>query len=253
MVPRSIGRAVVFNRLPHRGKQILRFGEHVQSLVADHVDLIIVIPQQAQPLTEPVAKAYDAGIPVIALDRPLIGDKYTCFIHADDTRIGKAAGQWLVEKLGGKGQVVELMGPLDSTPSLDRQRGFAAAIKDYPDVDVVFKADMKWEQSTAEREMATALERSSNIAAVYAHNDAGAYGAYLAAKAAGRGRRAGAAAPPGRPTGGLSAGETASGKRRRAGPPGCRGRGLGCPRRGPGSPGRGPRCPGRGLRGRCAR
>ncbi|HVV71179.1 MAG TPA: substrate-binding domain-containing protein, partial [Verrucomicrobiae bacterium] len=57
---------------------------HVEEFVSAGVDLIIISPKEAQPLTAPVAKAMDAGIPVIVLDRRLIGDKYTCFIGADN-------------------------------------------------------------------------------------------------------------------------------------------------------------------------
>ncbi len=44
-------------------------------------------------------------MPVIVLDRAVLGDRYTSFIGADNKKIGKAAGQWLVKKLGGKGKV----------------------------------------------------------------------------------------------------------------------------------------------------
>ena len=100
---------------------------HVEEFVSAGVDLIIISPKEAQPLTEPVAKAYQAGIPVIVLDRAVIADQYTCFIGADNKKIGKAAGEWLVEKLGGKGMIVELKGLMTSTPGQDRHSGFREA------------------------------------------------------------------------------------------------------------------------------
>ena len=51
---------------------------------------------------------------------------------------------------------------------------------------MIFDADMKWLEGNARKEMESALARFNNINAVYAHNDPGAHGAYLAAKAAGR-------------------------------------------------------------------
>ena len=158
---------------------------HVEEFVSAGVDLIIISPKEAAPLTEPVAKAMDAGIPVIVLDRRLIGDKYTSFIGADNKRIGKAAGQWIVKKLGGKGKVVELKGLMTSTPGQDRNSGFRAGIAG-SGVEVIFEADMKWLEPGARKEMESALSRYSKIDLVYAHNDPGAHGAYLAAKAAGR-------------------------------------------------------------------
>jgi ribose transport system substrate-binding protein len=149
------------------------------------VDLIIISPKEAQPLTAPVAKAMDAGIPVIVLDRRLIGDKYTCFIGADNKKIGHAAGEWIKEKLGGKGKLVELKGLMTSTPGQDRDSGFREAIAG-SGIEIIFEADMKWLEPEARTEMESALSRFSKIDCVYAHNDPGAHGAYLAAKAAGR-------------------------------------------------------------------
>jgi len=158
---------------------------HVEEFVSAGVDLIIISPKEAQPLTEPVARAMDAGIPVIVLDRRLLGDKYTCFIGADNKKIGHAAGEWIVKKLGGKGKVVELKGLMTSIPGQDRDSGFRDAIAG-SGIEVIFDADMKWLEPEARQEMESALSRFNKIDCVYAHNDPGAHGAFLAAKAAGR-------------------------------------------------------------------
>lgn len=158
---------------------------HVEEFVSAHVDLIIISPKEAQPLTDPVARAMDAGIPVIVLDRRLLGDKYTCFIGADNKKIGHAAGEWIVKKLGGKGNLVELKGLMTSTPGQDRDAGFREALAG-TGISIIFEADMKWLEPNARQEMESALSRFSKIDCVYAHNDPGAHGAYLAAKAAGR-------------------------------------------------------------------
>src|SRR6185436_6347289 len=132
----------------------------------------------------------DAGIPVIVLDRAVLGDKYTCFIGADNVKIGKAAGDWIKQKLGGKGKVVELKGLMTSIPGQDRHNGFRAGINLEnalgSQIEVIFEADMKWLEPDARKEMESALARFDKIDLVYAHNDPGAHGAYLAAKAAGR-------------------------------------------------------------------
>ena len=158
---------------------------HVEEFVSAGVDLIIISPKEAAPLTEPVAKAVDAGIPVIVLDRAVLGDKFTCFIGADNKKIGKAAGEWIKQKLGGKGKVVELKGLMTSIPGQDRNDGFRAGIAG-SEIEVIFEADMKWLEPDARKEMESALSRFNKIDLVYAHNDPGAHGAYLAAKAAGR-------------------------------------------------------------------
>ncbi|MCG3131047.1 MAG: Ribose import binding protein RbsB [Phycisphaerae bacterium] len=158
---------------------------HVEEFVAQKVDVLIISPKEAAPLTDPVARAYDAGIPVIVLDRAVIGDKFTCFIGADNRKIGQAAGAWIVKALGGKGRVVELKGLMTSVPGQDRSAGFRESVKGSR-IEIIFEADMKWLEPDARKEMESALSRFEKIDLVYAHNDPGAHGAYLAARAAGR-------------------------------------------------------------------
>jgi len=160
----------------------------VEEFVEQGVDAIIISPKEAAPLTAPVAAAYQAGIPVVVLDREVQGDQYTTFIGADNVLIGREAGRWLARALGGKGRIVELKGLMTSTPGQDRDQGFREGIDlaANPGLDIVFEADMGWLEPNARREMESALATNDHIDAVYAHNDPGAHGAWLAAKAAGR-------------------------------------------------------------------
>jgi ribose transport system substrate-binding protein len=159
---------------------------HVEELVAQGIDLLIISPKETAPLTKPVAEAFDKGIPVIVLDREVEGDKYTVFIGADNEKIGRAAGEWIAKSLGGKGKVVELKGLMTSTPGQARHKGFRDAIKAHSGIEIVFEADMQWLEPNARKEMQSALSTHPQIDLVYAHNDPGAHGAYLAAKEASR-------------------------------------------------------------------
>ena len=163
----------------------LRQRSQIEEYIGAGVDLIIVSPKEAAPLTAPVAAAYAKGIPVIVLDRRVLGDSFTCFIGADNKRIGRAAGAWIVQRLGGKGKIVELKGLMTSTPGQDRNSGFRDGIRGSA-LEIVFEADMKWLEPDARKEMESALARFPKIDLVYAHNDPGAHGAFLAAQAAGR-------------------------------------------------------------------
>jgi len=158
---------------------------HVEEFARQGVDLLIISPKEAAPLTQPVAAVFDQGIPVIVLDRAVTGDKYTMFIGADNKKIGKAAGEHIVKMLGGQGKVVELKGLMTSTPAQDRHNGFREGIQG-ANLEIIFEADMNWLEPNARKEMESALARFPQIDLVYAHNDPGAHGAWMAAKAAGR-------------------------------------------------------------------
>jgi ribose transport system substrate-binding protein len=160
---------------------------HVRELVSAKVDLIIISPKDTS-LTQAVAEAYDAGIPVIVLDRKVEGDKYTCFIGADNRLIGAEVGKWVVEKLSGEGNVVELKGLSTSTPAADRSEPFRVALKG-TEIKIVYDADMEWLKDKAREKMQAALARNprkSSIQLVYGANDPAAIAAYEAAKDAGR-------------------------------------------------------------------
>lgn len=160
----------------------------VEELVAQGIRLLIISPKEAAPLTKPVADAYRKKIPVIVLDRAVQGDEYTVFIGADNQKIGREAGKFAKRILGSKGRIVELEGLMTSTPGQDRHSGFRAGLElgDHDAIEVVFDADMQWLEPNARKEMESALAREKKIDLVYAHNDPGAHGAWLAAKLAGR-------------------------------------------------------------------
>ena len=99
----------------------------VEEFLAAGVKAIIVVPQDAQSLTGPLAKAFDAGTAVIVLDRALIGEKYSCLIAADWKQIGEDAGKWLAGRLQGKGKLVEIKGPADSLATEELHDAFRAA------------------------------------------------------------------------------------------------------------------------------
>jgi ribose transport system substrate-binding protein len=151
------------------------------------VNLLIVSPKEGRPLTKPVADAYKAGIPVVVLERQLVGDQFTCLISPDNVQIGREAGKFLVRTLGGKGSIVELKGLMTSSPAQDRHSGFMEGIKGSK-LTIVFDADCAWLEDHARREMNSALARFPQIDAVYGHNDPSAHGAYMAAQQEGRGR-----------------------------------------------------------------
>jgi ribose transport system substrate-binding protein len=165
----------------------------IEEFVNSGVDVLIVSPKEAAPLTPPVAEAYRKGIPVIVLDRRVLGGDYTQFIGGDNKAIGRAAGAWVARrvaglpavKAGGRAAIVELEGLMTSVPAQDRGAGFHEALKGAP-ADIVTRVDMRWLEDRARAEMESALSVQPRIDVVFAHNDPGAHGAYLAAKAAGR-------------------------------------------------------------------
>jgi len=163
----------------------------MESFIVQGMDAILISPKEAAGLTAVVEKATAAGIPVIVLDRDVNTDDYACFIGADNLEIGKAAGEFAVKALGGigqaKGGVVEIWGGMGSTPARERHDGFHVFVDEEEGITMlVDRQDGDWKQDKAYTIMENALRVHEKIDLVYAHNDPMAYGAFLAAKAAGR-------------------------------------------------------------------
>jgi ribose transport system substrate-binding protein len=162
----------------------------VQNFVSRGADFIIISPKEtAASLTAAVATAYRRGIPVIVLDRQLIGDEFTTFIGADNHKIGRAAGDFIRKTLDGEGHIVELKGNMATVPGQLRHKGFRDAIAaelGAGTIRIVHEADIDWKEDRARTEMDSALAANPVIHLVYGHNDPAAHGAYTAARQAGR-------------------------------------------------------------------
>lgn len=163
----------------------------VENLIRQEVDALLISPKESAGLTGVVQQAIDAKIPVFVLDRNVETDQYTQFIGGDNVLIGKAAGEYAVEVLGGAGKaagnVVEIWGGMGTQASHDRSNGFHEFTDKEPGIKYLLdKQSGDWKQDQAYNIMANALRNNEKIDMVYGHNDPMAYGAYLAAKDAGR-------------------------------------------------------------------
>ena len=152
----------------------------IESFIADKVDLIIVSPNEAIPLTPVIEKAILEGIPVILVDRKISSGKYTAFVGADNYQIGKEVGVYTANLLNGKGNVAEIRGLNGSTPAVERHNGFMSVISKYPDIKVVYQNDGGWLRKQAKVRMTEALHKNIPIDLVFAHNDEMATGAHEA-------------------------------------------------------------------------
>jgi ribose transport system substrate-binding protein len=158
----------------------------VENFIQQKVDLLIISPNEAAPLTAVVKKAYDSGIPVIVLDRAVNGDAYTMFIGADNVKIGEMAGKfvadWCKQNNHTPCNTLEIKGLSGSPPAADRDSGFKTGIAANPDVKIVADPTADWLREKAVPAAAAAFQANEQIDVVYGHNDPMAEGAYIAAK-----------------------------------------------------------------------
>ena len=158
---------------------------HIEDLVTQGVDLIVVVPAEASAIVPAVEAAIAAGIPVINLDSPIETDQVSAFIGSDNVEGGRMAGEYIAEQLGGEGQVAVLRGRLGNPVELQRYTGFTEAIAAYPGIELVAEGVANWEADEGYTVMEDFLTAHPDLQAVFGESDRMILGASQAAAAAG--------------------------------------------------------------------
>jgi len=161
----------------------------VENFIQQGIDLLIISPNEAAPLTDVVAKAYDQGIPVIVLDRKVNGDKFTMWIGADNQLIGKKAGEFIGQWCKDQGHtpcnVIEIRGLEGATPAKERGDGFREGIAGNPDVKIIASQNADWLREKAIPVSQAMFQANPDVNVVYAHNDPMGEAAVISAQNAG--------------------------------------------------------------------
>jgi ribose transport system substrate-binding protein len=173
--------AFVLNAEDKLEKQISDVEDLIQKKI--HVLLINATQDGAAAVIEKAAKA---GIPVITLQRGIPSPAVTSHIGTDNVVIGRLGAQWIVDKLGGKGNVVVMEGIPGAASSEDRKKGAAEVFPKYPGIKVVAQQTGEYDRAKALHVMENILQAQPKIDAVYCFNDEMAMGAVAAVKSAKR-------------------------------------------------------------------
>lgn len=157
----------------------------VDDLIAQDVDVIVMLPIESAALTPVGQKIKDAGIPLVIVDRELENDAATVVVKGDNEGIGVNAGKYFVEKLNGKGKVVEITGPPSSVTE-QRGSGFKEAMESAGGIDVIASQSGDFSTEKSLEVMQNILQAHPHIDAVFTQDDGMALGVLQAIKEAGR-------------------------------------------------------------------
>jgi ABC-type sugar transport system, periplasmic component len=152
----------------------------IDSFIAAGVDIIMLNAVDAKAIAPAVKKATAAGVVVAAFDVSAPGADVT--VMTNNVKAGADACQYIVDKLGGKGDVVIINGPASSS-ILDRVQGCKETFAKSPDIKIL--SDDQNGQGSRDGGLAVMqglLTRFQKIDGVFAINDPTAIGAELAAK-----------------------------------------------------------------------
>jgi D-xylose transport system substrate-binding protein len=159
----------------------------IDSLISQGAKVLIVLAQDTKAVLPAIAKAADAGVPVIAYDR-LIEDPSALYITFDNVGVGKAEADAIIKKVP-KGNYVLIKGdPGDPNASTFLPQGWdEAGLKDKVasgDIKILNGPDGTftdaWKTETAQKNMEAIIDKAvadgTQIDAILAENDSTALG-----------------------------------------------------------------------------
>lgn len=156
--------------------------QQLQNLINKNVDAILVNPGDVNGLNATLAEAVAKGIIVISVDQELAAPN-VYNVGIDQKEWAKTSAKWLAEKLGGKGNIVEIEGFPGHPANEARMSGVAEVLQGYPDIKVLGKDTGKWDEATGQQVMSNFLASFPNMDG-YWTQDGMAIGAFQAVLAA---------------------------------------------------------------------
>lgn len=164
-----------------------KLNSDIEDLIAQKVDGIIISGAWLEQLPSAMDSINKAGIPVVLVDRQWTSG-YTSYVGPDNFKIGQQDGQYIVDRLGGKGLLVVLKGgPADNSIGLNRTKGMLDIVSKATGITVVNAPDFGgWSEDGGLKQMENLLAANAKIDAVFCENDSMCLGAQRAIADAGR-------------------------------------------------------------------
>jgi putative xylitol transport system substrate-binding protein len=155
------------------------------TMISQKYDAIIFAPIDADAGATAVEAAHKAGIPVVGTNTKANSPLLTSYVGSDDTRAGYLEAKAVLDKIGCKGNVVIIEGPIGISAQIQRREGNLKALKECPTVKVLEMKTGNWSRAEAQTLMDDWLTRYPNrINGIIGQNDEMALGAIEAIKSA---------------------------------------------------------------------
>ncbi|HEV2784538.1 MAG TPA: sugar ABC transporter substrate-binding protein [Actinophytocola sp.] len=140
---------------------------NVDSLVAQGAKALVIAPQDTGAIGPKLDELAGKNIKVVSVDtRPDTGAVYMV-VRADNRAYGQKACEFLGQKLGGKGKVIEFQGALSSINGRDRSEAFKECMTSkFPGI-TVFEEPTDWEGAKAQAALETRLSTDPDIKGIY--------------------------------------------------------------------------------------
>jgi ribose transport system substrate-binding protein len=178
---------------PEREIDVEKQMQIIENLIQRRVSALCIAPCGSREIVPAVVKANQAGIPVLIIDTRVdsvtlaeSGGRIETFIGSDNYQGGRLAGEFIVEKLGGKGEVAVLEGIPGHETGDARKSGFHDVLDGVPGMEVTASLTANWERDQGYMVFQNILQSHPDVDALFACNDLMALGAAEAISMAGK-------------------------------------------------------------------
>ncbi|WP_156386491.1 sugar ABC transporter substrate-binding protein [Aureimonas sp. Leaf454] len=141
---------------PNAQRQI----QQINAMVQAGAKAIVVYPISPTALNQVVKNACAKGVTIIAYDAE-ITEPCAYNVTIDQSEAGRVTAQWLVDKLGGKGNVVMVTGVPGTSVDTARTAAAKEVFAKHPDIKIVGDAVGLWSQAVARTELSKLLATKS--------------------------------------------------------------------------------------------
>ncbi|WLG99068.1 sugar ABC transporter substrate-binding protein [Pseudomonas beijingensis] len=160
----------------------------VESFISQKVDALIVNPVDTAATQRITKAAVAAGIPLVYVNRrpdePKLPEGVVT-VASDDLEAGHMQMQYLADKMGGKGNIVILLGDLANNSTTNRTKGVKDVLAKYPGIKIEQEQTGTWSRDKGMTLVNDWLTQGRDFQAVVSNNDEMAIGAAMALKQAG--------------------------------------------------------------------
>ena len=164
----------------------------IDSLADSGIDLLVVAPNEAAPVSEAIARTRQKGIPVVCFDRKAETDDYTAFIGGNNVWAGQTVAEYALVQARQMGKprpvVMEITATMGTSPARERHEGFAQVLAGNDAVEYVcINSDWSSEKAYAITQRLIAADSLPDI--LFCHNDGMTTGVWRALEEAGMQQR----------------------------------------------------------------
>lgn len=137
----------------------------INAMIDAGVDAIMIDAVSPTTIRSAVERAKKEGILVVITNDPAAYEGTIC-VCGDNYSWQQIQAKWLVEQLGGKGDIVVISGVAGNSADTFRQKANDDVLSAYPDIKILASAPGSWSQTEAQSVMTTFLSSYDKIDAV---------------------------------------------------------------------------------------